>query len=171
MSDTLVYAKSYCKADPLENCHLNVKKLPKIWHFSIWKMPKMFIFSKMAIFWEKNDNFCLFFLKSSFWQFFDIQMTIFQRVSFRAKSVIPAARFGRPTSGGYSFSFTWALTFFSSSTYSNIASSFSILPSLSHASLDNHNIVGWKEKSYKLLVLSALTIKVTKEEDHIWEII
>ena len=55
------------RSDPPENCHLNVKKLPKL---------------DIGNFVEKNDNFCLNFLKkmSSFWQFFDIQIANFRRV-------------------------------------------------------------------------------------------
>ena len=49
-------------ADPPENCHLNVKKLPKT----------------MAILLKKNDNFWQFFEKMSrFWLFFDIQIGYF----------------------------------------------------------------------------------------------
>ena len=50
------------------------------------KLPKIFIFSKkkrkfLAIFWKKMKMFGNFFFKvSSFWQLFDIQMAIFQRV-------------------------------------------------------------------------------------------
>ena len=52
--------QGWCQSDPLENCHLNVKKLPK-----------------MTIY----GNF-LKQMSSFLGQFFDIQMTIFQRVRF-----------------------------------------------------------------------------------------
>ena len=54
-------------SEPLVNCHLTDKKMPKTWQFFLKKM-KMFgnFFGKM----------------SSFWQFFDSQMATFRRVSW-----------------------------------------------------------------------------------------
>ena len=45
----------------------------------------------MAIFVEKNDNFCQFFLEkmTSFWQFFDSQMAIFRRVRLWVYHLVP----------------------------------------------------------------------------------
>ena len=51
--------------DPLENCHLNVKKMPKTWLFFSQKIAKNGLFKKNC-------------------QFFYIQMAIFQR--FRSRS-------------------------------------------------------------------------------------
>ena len=61
--------------DAPENCHLNVKKLPKTWHFFSKKLPKIFILSKNVNFWHFFEKKCQVFL-----QFFDIQMAIFRRV-------------------------------------------------------------------------------------------
>ena len=60
-----IYYFHTVKPDPLENCHLNVKELPKTWLFFFLKANKM----------------------SSFWQFFDIQMAIFRRVKVKPRSV------------------------------------------------------------------------------------
>ena len=49
-----------CKADPPENWHLTVKKLPKTWHFFQKNWQKFSFFSKklpLAIFWQSNGNF------------------------------------------------------------------------------------------------------------------
>ena len=43
---------SWCQADPPQNCHLNVKKLPKTCLF--FKLPKIIIFFKTIA----NGNFC-----------------------------------------------------------------------------------------------------------------
>ena len=62
----IVINSTWSTTDPPENCHLNVKKLPKTRHFL-----------KL-----KKYNFCQFFWKKCrFWQFFDSQMAIFQRFS------------------------------------------------------------------------------------------
>ena len=70
------------RADPPENCHLTVKKLPKTWLFFKKNCQKFSFFSKkIAIFWKKLNFLAIFFEKmSSFWQFFDSQMAIFRRV-------------------------------------------------------------------------------------------
>jgi len=62
------------RADPSENCHLIVLKLQK---------NLTFFFNGQWQFCWKKDNFGLFFLISSFWQFLDSQMAIFQRVRWR----------------------------------------------------------------------------------------
>ena len=62
--------------DPPENCHLNVKKLPKTWHFFFKKLPKNVIIFCQNIsngdFLEKNMTYYCNFLKkmSRFWPFF-----------------------------------------------------------------------------------------------------
>ena len=48
--------------DPPENCHLNVKKLPKNWHFKNDKKIVFFVFffkmsSFLQFFWHSNGNF------------------------------------------------------------------------------------------------------------------
>ena len=79
---------SKSKPDPSENCHLNVKKLTffskknyKNCLFFFNKIANDNFVEKMTIFvnfLEKNVNFLE--KMSSFWQFFDIQMAVFQRV-------------------------------------------------------------------------------------------
>ena len=73
------------QADPPDNCQLNAKKLPKTWHF-FKKLTKIVIFfNKIALgnFVEKMTIFVNFSEKmSSFWQFLDIIMAIFRRVTF-----------------------------------------------------------------------------------------
>ena len=59
------------------------KKIAKKLTFFSKELPKNVFFSKklpLTIFLENNDNFWQFKKKSSFWQFFDIQMAIFRRV-------------------------------------------------------------------------------------------
>ena len=79
-------ASNWARAAPdPENCHLNVKKLPKTWHFFQQKKCQKCSFKKkklpLAIFLKKMKNFGNFLKKmSSFWQFFDSQMAIFRRV-------------------------------------------------------------------------------------------
>ena len=51
-----------------------VEKINHFWHFFF------FNFKFLAIFWHSNGNFLTF-----KWQFFDIQMAIFQRVSLATK--------------------------------------------------------------------------------------
>ena len=67
-----------------ENCHLNVKKLPKTWHF-FKKIDKNCHFCQQncqwQFCWKKWQFLSIFFLMSSFWQFFDTQLAIFRRVS------------------------------------------------------------------------------------------
>jgi len=63
------------ESDPLENGHLNVKKITKNLKLKKKKL------TKIVIFFNKIAIFVNFFLMSSFWQFFDIQLTIFRRVS------------------------------------------------------------------------------------------
>ena len=43
--------------DPPENCHLNVKKLPKTWFFKCQKYIFLKMLSFLAIFWNSNGNF------------------------------------------------------------------------------------------------------------------
>ena len=74
-------------SDPLENCHLNVKKLPKTCHF-FNKNCHFFQKLPMAIFWKKWQFFTIFWKKASFWQCFDTQMAIFQRVRYGWREVI-----------------------------------------------------------------------------------
>ena len=77
--------QSHFTPDPPENYHLNVKKIPKTWHFFQKNWQKLSFFSTklpMAIFGKKKRKFWQFYFEkmSSFWQFFDIQMAIFRRV-------------------------------------------------------------------------------------------
>ena len=70
--------------DPPENCHLTVKKLPKTWLF-FFNCQKFSFFSKklpLAIFLKKRQFLAIKKKKSSFWQFFDSQNTIFWRVRY-----------------------------------------------------------------------------------------
>ena len=60
--------------DPTENCHLNVKKIPKSLTF-FQKMP-------MAIIWKEMIIFVKFLKQSQVFAFFDVQMAIFRRVSY-----------------------------------------------------------------------------------------
>ena len=72
-------------SEPPEICHLNVKKLPKTWHF-FKKIDKNCHFFQQNCHWQFcwiKWQFLSIFLKkmSSFRQFFDSQMAIFRRVS------------------------------------------------------------------------------------------
>jgi len=63
--------------DPLEKCHLNVKKMPKI---VIKKNGKKLSLKKIYDFWQFKKKCIYLRVVLNFWQFFDIQRAIFRRV-------------------------------------------------------------------------------------------
>ena len=99
------------RTDPPEYCHLNVKKLPKPWHFFQKNKAKNCLFflnweiecqkvAKNLTFFQNNCQKIIIFSKipifvnflekmSCFWQFFDIQTAIFRRVRWVFGRCIP----------------------------------------------------------------------------------